>query len=929
MSQSFPSGTVTFLFTDIEGSTTLWEQQPARMESALALHDALLKEAIGAHGGLIVKTTGDGVHAVFASARDAIGAALAAQLALQGDEWRDSVALRIRMGVHTGEAAWRDGDYYGTAVNQAARLMSIAHGGQVLISSTAAQLTGDALPESASLLALGRFQLRGLERRLDVYQLQHPDLPAAFPPLRSHGIPPHNLPDQLTSFVGRVREQAAVGRLLAGESNGEKRVGARLVTLTGPGGTGKTRLALQVGRDQLSTFADGVWLVELAPLADPGLVTQAVASALNVREVPDRPLLELLSGYLRQRRLLLILDNCEHVIDACAALVAALLARCPGLTVLTSSREALGLAGEVIFRVPSLSVPDAGRQRPADASKAEAIQLFAERASTVQPAFSLTGENLPAVAEICRRLDGVPLAIELAAARTRLFTPQQIADRLDDRFRLLTGGSRTAMPRQQTLRALVDWSYDLLSEDEQMLFRYVSVFAGGWTFDAVETVCAELDVLELLSRLLDKSLVTMEDRGGHSRYRLLETLRQYARDRLFEAGEATNLRRRHLDYFHEQAALLAAQLQGPGQIEALQTCETELDNLRAALQWGLDHDPLAALEIAGQLHWFWSRGGHHSEGYKWLREALEYTEKLPSDEQQTTARALLRAKATLALSETAMRRGRAEEALTIAQEAVRLYRDTDQEESLTYALSLAALYASMRHQVARARELVQEALVLGGAGGSFWRSFALDVRAAIAVQQGDLKVARLASQEAFQLVREAQDPWGEAQALMALGRIDAMAGDLEQARSYFRQAASLFVRLHDRLMVNVTESEIAHLERRAGNLDTALAHYRRTLVVWQEMGMGGAVAHQLECIAYVAGAMGQALLAARLLGAASSLRASTGSPMTQPESEEFSRENDRLRRHMGEATHEDAWTAGQTLTAEQAVASALTLRAPA
>ncbi len=537
MNENLPSGTVTFLFSDIEGSSKLWEQHPEAMKAALAQHDSILKEAIASNHGQVVKTTGDGVYAVFTTALAGVTAAAAMQRGLL--QISAPLQLRIRIGLHTAEAEMRDGDYFGGSVNRAARIMSIGHGGQVLLSQTTAQIVRDLLPVDSSLLDLGEHYLKGLARPEQIFQLVLPGLQKDFPPLNSLSTATNNLPTQLTSFIGREKEIAEVGELLHA---------FRLVTLTGSGGTGKTRLSIEVGAQELEHFANGAWMVELATLTDPAQIIPALAQALGLQESPFRPLASLVTDYLRDKQLLLILDNCEHLIAACARLADDLLHHSPGLKILASSREALGIAGEMAYYTPSLA-------------ETESTRLFVERARAANANISLTGSSASAIAQICSRLDGIPLAIELAAARTRLLSVDQIAARLDDRFKLLTGGSRTALPRQQTLRALIDWSYDMLSLEERALLRRLSVFAGGWTFEAAEYVCPNHDVLELLAQLVNKSLVVVDNAGGEStRYRLLETIRQYARDKLLDAGEAFEVRNIHAGYFLQIAETAEPQL---------------------------------------------------------------------------------------------------------------------------------------------------------------------------------------------------------------------------------------------------------------------------------------------------------------------------------------------------------------------------------
>ena len=478
-----PTGTVTFLFTDIEGSTKLWELYPDAMKVALARHDIILRQAIESHGGVVFKTVGDAFCAAFSSAPAAVEAALAAERALFSERWGETGAVRTRAALHTGNAESREGDYFGPTLNRVARLLSTGYGGQILLSLPAQELVRDHLPEGTELRDLGEHRLKDLIRPERIYQLAAWGLPADFPPLRALDPQRTNLPIQPTSFIGRRQEMAEVRRLLTA---------TRLLTLTGTGGVGKTRLALHVAADLVDAYRDGVWLVELASVTDPALVLQAVAAALGVREQPGRPLRDTLIDFLDARHLLLVLDNCEHLVAACAQLADAVLHACPTVTILATSREALGVGGELTWRVPSLPAPDAQHPPPLEhLTQYEAVRLFIDRAVFALPSFTVTNANAPAVAQICWRLDGISLAIELAAARVKLLAPEQIAARLDDRFRLLTGGSRTALPRQQTLRAAIDWSYDLLSEPERTLLRRLSVFAGGWTLEGAEAVCGD------------------------------------------------------------------------------------------------------------------------------------------------------------------------------------------------------------------------------------------------------------------------------------------------------------------------------------------------------------------------------------------------------------------------------------------------------
>jgi predicted ATPase/class 3 adenylate cyclase len=575
---------VTFLFTDVEGSTRLWESAPSVMGAAMARHDALVRAALEAQRGHVFSTGGDGFGVAFARAGDAIAAAVSTQWALAGEAWPAPAAIGVRMGLHTGEAEERGGDYFGPAVNRAARLMALAHGGQVLASAATAELAADTLPPDVKLVDLGEHLLRDLFRRERVFQVEAPGLGSDFAPLRSIDGLPGNLPAQPTSFVGRAAEvrdlRAALGR-------------AQLVTVTGVGGVGKTRLATQVAAELLPSFAEGAWLCELAAAGDADTSAQVVASTLGVAQRAGRSLERSIVEFLRPSRLLLVLDNCEHLLDASGRLAAAILTGCPGVRVLATSREALAIPGEQVWPLRSLDLPDlAGGLHAAGASGSG--RLFCERAAGARPGFALSEANVVAVVEICRRLDGMPLAIELAAARVAALTPAEIAGLLDERFRLLTGGRRTAVERHQTLRAAVDWSYGLLSATERVVFDRLAMFSGGFTLAAATAVVTGegiegWDVVDALGGLVAKSMVVAEPGAGeHTRYQLLETLRQYGRERLDEAGHTDFWRRRHARHFATFAAEVGRGLRSRDEVGWRERLLSDLDNLRSAVVWGLD-----------------------------------------------------------------------------------------------------------------------------------------------------------------------------------------------------------------------------------------------------------------------------------------------------------------------------------------------------
>jgi predicted ATPase/class 3 adenylate cyclase len=591
-----PTGTVTFLFTDLEGSTRLWEEHPEAMRAALARHDAILRAAVESHRGVVFSETGDGIAAAFASAGDAVAAGLDAQLGLGACEWGETGPLRARMGLHAGEGEVRtDGQYVNQPLNRCARLMAIANGGQVVVSETVETLVRGALPPDVGLVALGEHRLRDLARPIGVFQVTHPALPCDFPPLRSLDELPGNLPVQVTSFVGREEELARVVGELVQE---------RVVTLTGVGGVGKTRLALEVAADIVPEYRDGTWLCELAGVRDPDSVSDAIVAIFGLQPRTGVTATEALLEFLRAKELLLVLDNCEHLLRAVAGLVSEVVRGCPEVRVLATSREGLNVAGERMLGVASLEVPDEAAELEAVAL-CDAVRLFVDRAQAVKANFALNATNADAVAQVCRRLDGIALAIELAAARVAMLTPGEVARRLDQRFRLLAGGRRTAVERHQTLRAAIDWSYELLSETEQLLLRRLSVFAGGFTLEAAEAVTAgggieADDVFELLATLVARSLVVADTEDADTRYRLLETIRQYAQEHLDNSSDGDRARAEHAVYYAGFAEVAIPTLAGPEGIQWERRFEREYDNFRAALTWAVDtQDFDTALRLLG------------------------------------------------------------------------------------------------------------------------------------------------------------------------------------------------------------------------------------------------------------------------------------------------------------------------------------------
>ena len=909
---TLPTGTVTFLFTDIEGSTQLWENHPQAMKIALARHDSILRETIESNNGYIIKTTGDGIHAAFEKVIDAINAALSVQHHLQLPI--DNLQIKVRMGLHTGEAEIRADDYYGQTLNRAARIMSAGHGGQILLSAITAELAREHLPEDIHLADLGKYQLKNLSKPEHLFQLNALDLPTEFPPIKSFNILTNNLPIQLTSFIGRERELAEAKQKLEG---------ARLLTLIGPGGTGKTRLSLQLAADLLSSFKDGVWLIELAPLAEASLVLQAIGIVFSVREQPGMPLEGLVFNYLRDKHLLLILDNCEHLIETCAQLADQFLHNSPNLKIIASSREALGINGETVYRVPSLTLPNQTEASREVLAGYESVQLFVARASAGNPNFSLTEKNASAVAQICHRLDGIPLAIELAAARARVFSAEQIAERLDDRFKLLTGGSRTALPRQQTLRALIDWSYDILSADEQILLRRLSVFAGGWSFEAAERVCSDLNVLDLLTQLINKSLVVVEE-DNETRYRLLETIRQYARDKLLESGEGEEVRNKHLDYYLELAQTAEPHMEGFEHLQWTLKLNTEYDNIRTAVEWGLARDIEAALQLVGALPFFWMTQGYSSEGYRWASEVLE---KAKSHQNNELSKLQLnaRAKAYLALSRLATDLGDNKVVCSTASESVALARKSGDKQILSFALAHLASGKANLGNAEEAYTLAQEALAIAREeGNSPALGYSLVMMAelvAIAIQ--DYEAAVRYGEEAIAVSEAGGNRWGSSMTIFGLGFFARSIRDYDQARARFRTCLPVFLEFGDKHRINMIQSELAHIERETGHYQQAIPMYRETILEWQRLGHRAAIAHQLECFAFIAKAQEQPERAAKLFGAAEVLREKINIAMMPQERMEYNREIADLRANMEEKIFASHWAEGRGMAMEQVIEYAM------
>jgi predicted ATPase/class 3 adenylate cyclase len=914
-----PAGTLTMLFTDIELSTEqVHVLGPDRWESVLERHSRIIRKALADHGGTEVRTEGDAFFAVFTSPTGAVTAAAVMQRNFATEAWPNGASPRVRMGLHTGEA--RPGsvaagaDYVGFEVHRAARIAAAGHGGQVLISETTESLVRDSLPAGLALVDLGRHRLKDLAPQR-IYQLVGEGLRDSFPPLRSLDARPNNLPTQTTTFVGREREIAAALRRL--ESS-------RLLTLTGPGGSGKTRLALQLAASLIDRYSDGGWLIELASVTDSASVGVTIAAAMHVGERPGQSTSETLAAALRTRELLLILDNCEHLIAACAEVADTLLRACPNVVILATSREGLNVPGESLMPVPSLSIPEGDRLLSVqDLGEYEAIRLFVDRCSAFEPTFALTDENAPDVLRICRRLDGIPLALELAAARVRVLSVRQVALKLDDRFRLLIGGGRTVVARQQTLRALIDWSYDLLSDPERLLFRRLSVFVRGWTLDAAEAVStgggiAREAILDLLGHLVDKSLVLRQELGGVARYTMLESVREYGREKLVDSGEAPELRRRHFDHFFHSTA----DWWSPSAQRAV--VEVEYENLRAALEW-IEAEPNGGEQVlllaSGMLSAAAARG-RIGELRRVLNSALARGD--PS------AATLGRARALLSTAILAGMQGDIKTALAPAGEAVQLLRALGQKHELAYALGNMARAtvgdpAISGPALRESRALLEEVgdewgiatmlFVMGDAAldrgdydaarGGLTESLELfrkigDPSLAgsplislgrLACVDGDFVRARALVEEALAIRKQADNPWQMAIALNSLGEIARCEGDAPRGAPSFEQALRYARDLGDDMIVSWSLHNLGHVALQTGDLTIAAARFRESLLIRRRGGPSANVAAGIAGLAGLALRGGAPDEAARLFGAVDAMLESVHGVL--PPADELIRQADR------------------------------------
>jgi predicted ATPase/class 3 adenylate cyclase len=909
---NLPSGTVTFLFTDIEGSTRLLQQLGDEYAALLEEQQQLVREACEKHSGTVVGTQGDSFFVAFSNALDAIHAAVGTQRALTTHAWPDGVNVRVRMGLHTGVPQISSSNYVGLDVHRAARIAAAAHGGQVLLSQRTYELVRRKLPRGVTLRDLGEHRLKDLRQPKHLHQLVITGLPADFPPIKSLDSQLNNLPVQLTSFVGREKELGELKHLIDN---------TRLVTLTGAAGSGKTRLALQVAAEVIRHFHNGVFFVALGSSTDPGLVASTIAQALGITESAGRSILDNLKDYLQSKSLLLLLDNFEQVIEA-ATQVADLLAACSELKILVTSREGLRISGEREYSLPPLALPNLTQLPSLETlSQYAAVELFIQRAQAVKPDFDITSDTAPAVAEICSQLDGLPLAIELAAARIKMLTPSAIRARLEHRLEFLTGGARDLPLRQQALRSAIGWSFDLLDANEQELFQQLSVFVGGCTVEAVEAVAGKQAVLLLdrLGSLVDKSLLQeVEGIHGEPRFVMLETLCEFGLEQLEANGLQESVRSRHANFFLALAEGAEASLESAEQVQWMDRMGQEHDNLRAALAWSKTAPGMGetCLRLAGDLGHFWEMRGHFFEG----RERLSVILAMEIAQGQTAARAKLLARA----AELAYRQSDYPATIAFAEESLGICRELGDKQGIASALIKLGNAATEAGDYVTASRFLEEALTI-------WRELddthgiarALISLGWIALRPGDYQLANARLTEALSLSRELKDTRSMGFELSGLGEIALRQGNSKQAARLVEESLELRRQLGNKWGIGVSLGILGWAAIRNGDWKRAIARLGESLEVRREIGDVGGSAWCLERLAQVALAKGQAEKAVCLFSAAAALRAAIGSVVDHADQTEYENTRNALRAKLGQERFAAMWNEGHAMTLEQVIAYAL------
>ncbi len=842
---NIPSGKVTFLFTDVEGSTKLSQDFPDKLPSALIRHHAILQTAVESNKGFIFKDAGDAYHCAFANPEDAVNAAVEIQTAHASEKW-DETVIKTRIGIHAGNAEWNGKDYMGyITLARTSRVMSAAYGGQILVSDDAYKFCKDncekVREKDISFRDLGERRLKDVIEPIRLYQVLSKGLREEFPPLKTLDARPNNLPIQLTSFIGREKEIKDVKDNL--KQN-------RLLTLTGTGGAGKSRLALQTAADVIDEYENGVWFAELAAVSDPEFLTAAINNSLGIKEEPKKTPEETLVDHLKDKEILIILDNCEHLINACADLTERLLSSCPKLKIIATSREALNCSGEQIFKIPALTHPDPNSgDTPEQLTQYESVRLFIERALFVNPKFRVTNENAPALAEVCSRLDGIPLAIELAAARIKVLPIEKIYERLDDRFNLLTGGKRTALPRQQTLRALIDWSYDLLSEEERTLWSRLSVFSGGWTLEAAEEICSDepIDknsIIYLLSDLTEKSVIIFDQEK--TRYRILETIKQYGFEKL---SDKNLMFLHHLKYFIELSEKAEPELLKENMKFWLDIIDADHNNFISAIEWSVNNDNTEkGAIIAAALGGFWNIRGHYSAGIRLIKNILQSSEALDKS---------LKSKVLSWIGVLKWRQGDYEQAEKYHKENLASGKEIGDKRGIATSLNSLAVVSFYRGDHEQAEKYLKESLTIEKEIGDK-RGIAVSINSLgnVSFDRGDFEQAEKYFKESRAILEEFGDKRGMAASINNLGNVSFNRGDYEQAEKYYRECLAIRKEIGDQRGIAASTGNLGNVLSARGDFEQAEKYHKENLAVRKKLGDKFGIAKSLENLGNVSIARG-------------------------------------------------------------------------
>lgn len=940
------SGNITFLFTDIEGSTKLAQHFPDSLPVSLEIHHSIMRKAIESCNGFVFEIIGDAFCASFENTLDAVNACCRAQIKLNSEKWKEAV-IKVRMGIHRGNAEWNGKRYMGfITLARTQRVMSAAYGGQVLISEDAYNQITEKENAEISYRDLGERRLKDLIQPLKIFQLISKGLPSDFPQLMTLDARPNNLPVQLTSFIGREEEIEKVKVLLKN---------THLLTLTGPGGAGKTRLSLQVGADIIDEFANGVWFVELAPLTDPVQLQQEILKELGIKEETKKTLEETLIAYLKDKELLIILDNCEHLIEACAVLTEKLLKACPKLKIIATSREAMNCIGEQTHSILSMETPNLSEEISAEQiTQYESVRLFIERALSVNPKFRVNSENAPSLAGICSRLDGIPLAIELAAARIKVLTLEKIHERLSNRFGLLTGGKRTALPRQQTLKALIDWSYDLLSEREKILWARLSVFNDGWTLETAEEICSDDilkkdEVFDLLNLLVEKSILIFDEEN--ERYGILETLKSYGEEKLKETNETNDIFLKYLYYYNELSELAELKLAGTQAQFWLDKLDTEHGNLQSAIVWAVKQGHYnEGMRLAGTLGMFWDIRGYFSIGRRLLESMLantngvskpfiakafsqagtlaknqgDYQQALKFYEKSLALHLELKDKDGIASSLNNLgiveyEQGNYEEARKLCEEHLKYMRETGDKDSVANSLNGLGNMAYDQGDYEQARKFHEESLELREElGNKRGIASSLNNLANVLNNQGDYEKAEKLYEKSLAIKRELGDKRGIATTLHNFGAITSCKEDYDLAKRYFEESIALAREIGDKQGVAETLYDLGSIEYKQRNIEQALRYYEESLSVRREIGNKFGMIYCIMGLATIAGVRENYIRAAFLLGFVDTALQSMNTVFEKDDLVQYEQAVINLHKKLSDEEFTKYWEEGKKLNVEQA-----------